>query len=97
MGLAYNWFNITETALIYTKENVKYKKVLGGILFFSVFVIIGLILTVHDLNENDILKKYNEFEYNIHVMPLVCILTIISLLMNMVATVLIKGTKNGKL
>lgn len=97
MGLAYNWFNITETTIIYTKENVKFKKTLGSILLFSLFIIIGLTLILHDLNENDILQKHNESEYNLHIMPLACTLTAISLLMNIIATILIKGTKNGKL
>lgn len=97
MGLAYNWFNITETTIIYTKENVIYKKILGGILLFSLVVIIGLTLVLHDLNANDILELHDKTEYNLHIMPLTCILTGISLLMNITATILIKGTKNGKL
>lgn len=97
MGLAYNWFNITETTIIYTKENVIYKKILGGILLFSLVVIIGLTLVLHDLNANDILELHDKTEYNLHIMPLTCILTGISLLMNIAATILIKGTKNGKL
>lgn len=98
MGLAFNWTNITETTnIISSNKDVKNKNILLSILLASVIIIFGLALIILNLNENAILKKYDECDHNIRMLIPAILLTIVSLIMNIVVTILLKCTKDGKL